>query len=533
MSDSIRSIKISADSLDSFAVYEKDFYDITLLPLAISSEIHIECNHYREFTLDDMAQALEHVIENGKSTASFFLAWFEPLIVNFYDNLMFGNLFGNDASSIDAYHMVYMPQTDEDLLRWIITYILTKYRTMTPIHMHLTAADYINAEGLLQMIDYQADECCLPIEERHYIDEVKEDFIRELDNNLILQDSDAFTKKLFRRYVNDLCAKNNYNALRIKGFACSGGNSVFKCDWQEAARCMEILWKDGGFGYAANTLGFMYYDGRLTNGIPDYEEAFKYFSIGHAFGIYESTFKLVDMSLNGVLVSKNYELAGSLIERVYNDTRYRFEDGDFEGAFAEAAMHMGEVQLKAFSINPESPDYIRAQAYGFFLQAKYALSMRAKFGTSISDRELAKKIDKYIVGLIGDFKIRKSSLKSSYPGPLKDFIQYRTYGKFELSLKQLKNQRIKVTVTKLPERGFDEPQKTLLTYREFGCCSLTDTISIIAEDALASTFQEKLVFDDILIDINIGKRSGIVFLSDDKTVATLEAERFTISKPKK
>ena len=35
MSDSIRSIKISADSLDSFAVYEKDFYDITLLPLAI------------------------------------------------------------------------------------------------------------------------------------------------------------------------------------------------------------------------------------------------------------------------------------------------------------------------------------------------------------------------------------------------------------------------------------------------------------------------------------------------------------------
>lgn len=532
MSDSVRSIRISNDSLESFAVFEKDFYDITLLPLSVTNNAVIKCDHYRQFTLDDMTQVLERVIELNRDTTHFFLAWFEPLLDYFYDNLMLDHLFGEDVTSIDAFRMVYMPQTDDDLLCWIIKYILYKYRTMTPFHMYVTAAEYINAEALLQMIDYQIDEVDIPVEQRHYIDEVKEDFIRELDNDLILQDSDTFTKKLFRKYVNELSAKNNYNALRIKGFACSGGNSVFKCDWKEAARCMEILWREGGFGYAANALGFMYYEGRFTEGIPDYEQAFKYFSIGHTFGIYESTFKLIEMSMNGVHVAKNYELAASLIESVYDDTRGRFEDGDIDCAFAEAALHMGEVQLKAFSIGPDSPEYMRKQVYGYFLQARFALALRATMGSAISDRELIKSIDEQIEGFIGDHKIHKSSVTSPYPGPLKDFVRYHAYDRYKLKLKALKNNRVKMSIERFPRRESEQPSRTLLTYREFGCCSLTDAIHIIANGASVKAEGAELVFDDIALDINAIERSKVVFYMGEQVVATLEAQSFTINKPK-
>ena len=164
MSDSVRSIRISNDSLESFAVFEKDFYDITLLPLSVTNNAVIKCDHYRQFTLDDMTQVLERVIELNRDTTHFFLAWFEPLLDYFYDNLMLDHLFGEDVTSIDAFRMVYMPQTDDDLLCWIIKYILYKYRTMTPFHMYVTAAEYINAEALLQMIDYQIDEVDIPVE---------------------------------------------------------------------------------------------------------------------------------------------------------------------------------------------------------------------------------------------------------------------------------------------------------------------------------------------------------------------------------
>ncbi|MCR5593118.1 MAG: hypothetical protein K6F79_05165 [Saccharofermentans sp.] len=532
MNDSVRRIRISEDSLESFAVYEKDFYDITLLPLSVTNNSVILCDHYRQFTLDDMAEVLEKVVEDNKDTSQFFLAWFEPMLNYFYDNLMLNHLFGEDISSIDTYHMVYMPQTDDDLLCWIIKFILYKYRTMTPFHMYMTAAEYINAEDLLHMIDYQIDEADMPVEQRYYIDEVKEDFIREFDNDLILQGADTYTKKLFRKYVNELCLKKNYNALRIKGFACSGGNSAFKCDWHEAASCMEILWREGGFGYAANALGFMHYDGRLTDGVPDYEQAFKYFSIGHTFGIYESTFKLAQMSLDGIYVAKNYELAAALIEAVYEDTRSRFEDGDVDCAFAEAALNMGNVQLKAFNIGPESAEYMRVQAYGFFIQAKYALSLRSFPGGSISDRELIKSIDEKIGSFIGDYKVHKASIKSSYPGPLKDFVRYNSYGRYKLILKKLKNDRIKMSIIRFPRRESEEPLRTLLTYREFGCCSLTDSIHIIANNASVATDKNEVAFDDITLEVNAGERSKVVFYMGEKIVTTLEAQSFTINKPK-
>lgn len=533
MDQNPRVIRISEQSLDSFAVFDSDFYDITLLPLAAAKNLVLKCDSERSFTLDDMAQVLEKIIGNGIDAASFFFTWFEPLIIHFYDLLNIKRLYGDNPASIEAYRLNMMPQTDDDLLAWILSDIMRDFKELSLIQVHLKASEYIDAENLLHMIDLQEEEGMLPVDERHYIEAVKDDFIHELDNDLILKDVDRFTKKLFIKYVNDLCEIKNFNALRIKGFACLGGNSVFRSDFREAARCMEILWKDGGFGYAANTLGYIHLEGRLNDGVPDYGKAFHYFSIGHAFGISESTYKLAEMFIEGVYVSKNPEMAANLIEKVYVDARYRFEQEEFDGGFAEAAMHMGQLQLKIYNDNPDSFKFMREQALDFFLQADFAIVMRSQFGLSQADKKLHETLIAKIRELGSDIKLYKSRFQSDYPGPLKDFLSYRPYGSYRLIIKHLKNNKIKITVRRITGRSDTAPNMTLLTYREFRSCTLTDEVTITANGAYCTTSDtpEGIVFDDISIETTAGGNQLIRFYLGQRISATVSAESFTINKP--
>ena len=490
MEDKLRIIKVSENSLEAFATYDNDFYDITLLPLAATNNIIIKCDADRRFTLDDMALVLEKIIINKTDAAVFFFTWFDPLILHFYDVLKLNELFGDIPAAIDAYRLTMMPQTDDDLLKWIIAHILKLFRDMSLIKVHMPVSEYIGAEELLRMIDLQNEEDMLPIEDRHYISELKDDFIHELDNDLILKDADRFTKK-------------------------------------------QLLWREGSFGYAANTLGFMCLEGRLTDGRPDLAQAFRYFSIGHSFGISESTFKLAEMYMDGVYVAKNLEMAATLIERVYIDTRIRFEQEDFDTSFAEACMYMGKLQYKIYKENPESFEFMKEQALDFYLQASFALQLRSQFGLSSGDRKLKETIENTISELIAGMRIYKTSFKSGYPGPLKDFLTYRPYGIYQLKLKKLKNDRIRITVNRLTNRVENEPALTLLTYREFCCCALTDTITLTANNAelISRTPDPDVMFDDISIDSAPGGGMTIRFFHGRKELTMIKAESFTINRP--
>lgn len=533
MQDRPRVIKISDYSLEAFAVYDNDFYDVTLLPLAAAKDVVIEYGGDRKFTLNDLASVLEKVITNKTDAAVFFFTWFEPLILHFYDVLKLNRLYGESPVSIEGYRLTSMPVTDDDLLAWMLSYILSMYKEMSLIQVHVPASEYINAEDLLHMIDVHDEEEMLPVEERHYMNDIKEDFIRELDNDLILKDVDRYTKKLFIRYVNELCEIKNFNALRIKGFACLGGNSVFKCDFREAAACMEILWKEGGFGYAANTLGFICLEGRLTDGVPDYEQAFRYFSIGHAFGISESTFKLAQMFTEGLCVTRNLEMAASLLERLYIDSRYRFEQEDYDGAFAEAAMHMGQLQLKVYQDNPVSFMFMHDQALDFFLQARYALMRRSQFGLSQSDRKIAAIADERIRELTEGVKVYKTSYTTPYPGPVRDFLSYRPSGTYSLELKVLKNNKMKITIRRLSSKNETLSPLTLITYREFLCCDLTDFVTVTGNDAkvVSINSDNDLIFDDASIESAPDGGAVIRFFHGNRETAVIKAGSFTIRRP--
>lgn len=527
----MRTIKVSKESLEAFALYDNGWYDLTLIPLVATNEVKIVCDSYMEFTLDDIAEVLEKVIERNTDSGEFFLTWFEPLIRYFYNNVSLNELFGDNPQAISNFRLTYLPQTDKELLTWIISYLYKRYQDMEAIMLSSNAKDYICAQDLLDMIDYQQEELMLPVSKRHYISQIKEDFIHELDNDLILREADKYTQGLFKKYVDELAIMGNMDAIRIKAYALSGGNSIYKCNWHQASKYLETLWKDFGIGYAANSLGYIYFDGRLSNGTPDYENAFKYFSIGHTFGIIESTLKLSEMYMKGLFVAKNLNLAGNLIEPVYNEKRKEFTRGDFDGDFAEVALRMGEIQYAMTDFSAEIIGFTRLHAYGFFLQAKFAINLRQQFAPLASDIELLKTVTKKIEELSSYHKIYKRSYHSGFPGPLQDFVRENYNDKFELILKPTKAGKVKMTVIRQPLKGESHAAMSLLTYREFCTCSLTNKLCIIAENACFNQALGKLIFDDVCINDLDDKRVSITFLLDDKNIAYVEADSFLISKP--
>ena len=318
MKDTERKIFISKEMLRDYATMDKCWNDITLIPFSKVSIDDIECSEYYRMDLEDMREVLTKCRSKRISAVSFFLEWWEPMLVHLYDYLELSEMFGPNPGNIKNMRLIDLPTTDEGLLKWIIRHIFDKYEQFTLSMINAELNEYLSVGQILQQIEWHYEDVdneeVLP---GRYIDLIKHDYIMELDNDLILKDADPVTRAVFKEFTDQLAESGDFEALRIKGYASYGGSSLYPCDYQIAADCMEKLWKEGSFGYAANTLGYIYYYGRL--GKPDYEKAFFYFPVGSTYGITESSYKLADMFMKGLYVKRNIGLAASMIERLYGE----------------------------------------------------------------------------------------------------------------------------------------------------------------------------------------------------------------------
>lgn len=107
----------------------------------------------------------------------------------------------------------------------------------------------------------------------------KEAWLRPFEEEETLQMMDEESLAKARRYTEELCREDNVFALRLKGYACYGGNRLYECDWTAARDCMLRLRELADDAEYANTLGYIYYYGRCNGGEPEYEKAFPQLSI--------------------------------------------------------------------------------------------------------------------------------------------------------------------------------------------------------------------------------------------------------------
>lgn len=161
-------------------------------------------------------------------------------------------------------------------------------------------------------------------------------------------------------------------------------SKVYETDYFVSRDCFLKLMEIAPSCKYANVLGNIYYYGKCNNGVPEYDKAFYYFSIGAAGGVTESMYMQADMFMNGYGVTKDTDLARDIYTSLYNENLKRFLSGDYKCRFAELALRMAQIN------ETEYVDY--EMIYKYYLQAECAIKLRQGVCHLNGDVELAKNI---------------------------------------------------------------------------------------------------------------------------------------------
>ena len=501
----------------------------------------VQCESEYPMLLSDLKTALTNFDEYKTSFEDFLFDWWYPITTYFYEDLCLDELFGPDPDMIESFPFPPLANTDEDMIVTVFVKIAQIADDIDNGEIpHGAASDCLKIPDLLALIENFEENKDLPYDERTYTRDQMLAFLNHWDNSLLLVDAPEDIITLFVNFTNTLCEEHVFEALKLKAFACNGGNNAFPCDYREAVRLLNILLKEFGFGYAANALGFIYYDGKV-NGKPDYDKAFSYFAIASNYNITEAKLKFADMLLTGEAGNPDPLLAYSMYLQVYHDARIRFETGDYNTNLPECAARIASA-LRLF---PEQ----KTKRLKLLLEATYSSFIRYQTNKLYSDLEFSKEIKAEIDNLINEFKSGNEPVRlktgwqdlgnedvvdvfDDFTGP-----PYPAY--YTLTVKELKNNRLKFTMTRhsiFP----DTPAPLSLSVQPWLLsCGLTDNLVFTIADekvanlsrALAST-DGKAVFDKLIVTNNSDKNvSMFSFIRGGSCILQFKAEKIFFNKP--
>jgi hypothetical protein len=490
--------------------------------------------------LDDLKTALETFKDEKTDVYEFLLNWWYPVLLYFYDSLCLDEVMGPDSNLIGMLEVPDFPMTEEDLIATIFNVIGKSVGNPTFPKNAVALSSVLDIDSMIEMIEFFSEDRDLPVEERRFTTAQKIAFINHWNNDLMLEDAPDYIKSMFRKFTDELAAEGNFDAIKVKAYSLYGGNSVYPCDYVESSRLLEILWKKYSFGYAADTLGYIHYYGRI-DGRPDYEKAFFYFSVASAYNITEARYKLADMFLNGYYVAPNPPMAYQTYIKLYNETRYYFEDGDYSCDFADCALRMDKV----LSLIPIQ----RVHRYKVLLEAKYAIEKRIKYNKEIGDDtvlatikdRLAKAKEEIMSDPAFNYGSRTQPLGSNNTTePIEEFVNsFKTA--YTMIIKRIGN-RFKVSIHRMPQVFGGKPQLSLSTQPWVDFTGLVSKFDFTVDAGENTQFLDfliehkggKIEFDAMTVSdpIEMSDLTSFSFYSHGKLVCMFTADRLFFNKPK-
>ncbi len=340
-----------------------------------------------------------------------------------------------------------------------------------------------------------------------YPESIKYRIAFQFDEDTIDQQSEK-TQLLFKKCLDYLCdEKKEARAIQKRGYCYYCGTKIYPNNWFHARDAFIEYYNMTGDASAANTLGYIYYYGRCNHGVPEYDQAFKYFSIGHAYTYFESSYKLADMLAHGYGVVQNGETANHLYWSVYEKTRDRFVKGDVESQFADAALRMGNCFRDEIGARKDLKT-----AYYYYLQADYAIRQRIKAANHYGDTVVYSGIQKALASVREEYTERVRTVKFYGPGwTIWTLIDHR---RCRLRVKELKNGVLALDLTPVKRYDEEEAPAMLITIPEGDYCELRKKIRI--KSAKSSRFvsmngSPELLFDHVVYDSDQKKTSFYYF----------------------
>ncbi|MBQ6661634.1 MAG: sel1 repeat family protein [Lachnospiraceae bacterium] len=331
-------------------------------------------------------------------------------------------------------------------------------------------------------------------------------------------------QQLFKHCLDKLCELKDPAAIQKRGYCYYGGTKLYPCDWVKARDAFLEYYGMTGDPTAANTLGYIYYYGRCNGGVPQYDEAFRYFSIGHAFTIYESTYKLADMFAHGYGVVRNDETAARLYISVYENNRGMFMDGNYECKFADAALRIGNCFRYGLGVRQSLET-----AYYYYLQADLAIRLRAKAGSHYGDTTVYRGIQKAMEDVRREYTER--SRTECFIGPVWANWAVSDHRCGKVAITRLKDGALSIHFSLLRVHGDEETPRMLITIPRADYCEFHKKITIRTErDSSFRTADgaDEFVYDDVTYNHETHLAR---FYLLDHCVAEISAEKYMITVP--
>ena len=469
-------IFVTVNKLMDFARFATDWNDIAS---DCDADPMADCEFEGTYPLSlaDVKEALLYARDENITNDRFLMGWWFPLILKCDEALMIRDIFTGlsmPSGKIDP----PLPLTEDDMLVYTLSVLADYSNSELSRRSSMPVAQLFDMDALLDEIDMFEEDSNLPAESRRFSVRMREKFIMQLDNDILLQESDEGTRKMWRKFTDELAELGNFNAMRIKAYACYGGNSVYECDWKESARLLEFLWKKHSFGQAANTLGYIYYYGRLDpDGKPDYEKAFFYFAIGSTYGIIESKYKLADMFVNGYYVARNEKLAREMIGDLYAETKYAFESGNIGCDFADIAYRMGKLfrDISKFELDPAARKGALEVSKIYLLQARFAIDLRIEQNYTYGDDNVKENIVRLLDEVSSvQARAEKSVFHSYNPIFVSLFTDSKPGSLYNVEMHKYKNGNIRFKVSRKPSQDYNQLPFSLVVLPWFDECLFTE-----------------------------------------------------------
>ena len=469
-------------------------------------------------TLKDIKALLSRIIDEDPDCRTFAEEWNAAAFLDELEESI------TEEETADDPFEGLLPVTDAD----IMGYVLDNLTLLLDENFEdLPAKEVIDVQSLLHLLECHKYNVKHEMEDWDFPEDIKEEFIDLYDEIAASGEGKEPALSLFVRFTEELAEEENETALYVLGYHSYGGTKAFPCDWEKSRECISKLFERTGEPMYANTLGYIAYYGRCSDGTPDYDEAFRYFSYGAARGMIESAYKLADMYAGGKGIWKDDEAAFRIINDLYMKLVRRFCAGELTGKFADVALRMGRLYENGFMDEDPNP---RA-AYFYYLQARYAIRFRRELADEYGDDKVEQNIEDAVARVEDEIEHSdRASYRRENPWILQMALAMDQH--VLVTFKELAGGRVKLVLDRLEDEE-SELHDFLITIPEHGYCAMQEHVTLYA-DRTKELFLSDPGDPVLVTGVEYDEHTGTwIFLQGYELVASFIAPSFEMKLPKK
>ena len=475
-------------------------------------------------TLDDLMAVIDKIESTKEPYDKFFRDWQEPIS----RKTMFKALGIAEAAGalVKGQKVFGLPRIEEDVFANIGRRLPKFYPYELHAEVQRPAYEVVDTASMRELKNYYDENKNKPIPEWEYPDYIKQEFIKEMsvnfENKISCSDDEV---ELFRRYITEMAEKGDVDARKTLAFNYYGGSRAFPCDWEKARDIFQSVFDETGDPLAANYLGFIYYYGRCTDGIPESDKALRAFAYGSAAGIDESSYKLSDMIRTGTGIRQSAEVSFNMIRNMYGNSRSDFEAGAYTNKLADLALRMAD-----FGSEVNDDDEIDAymtpyDVYGYYLESKLAVEKRMHKINYYGDDAILERANEGLNRVRPTLTFKTGDVVSSEPTILDNYLDdAKVLG---ITFHKPGDGRYKLTIRKVAKEVLTgKPGSFLITLPEYDYCKLTPHFDLYVDNAelnIEPEFGKEYLISDIE---SAFEDYSYRFMSGDDPVAEIISEEW-------